>query len=65
MWAHPVPAVAYLLVSLVYSPPANVRLKEKTGISIHWATKVVLGIVLIMFTLGVSDLGSIIDKLAK
>ncbi|MEJ8757112.1 hypothetical protein WG947_08900 [Pontibacter sp. H259] len=60
---HPVPGIAYLLLSLVYFPPANVYLKKVVGITIPVILKIILGIVLIMFTLGVSDLGDMIDKL--
>ena len=59
---HPVPAAAYALVSLVYLPPANTRLKDRFGISIPPVVRIVLGIVVVMFTLGVSDLGDMIDQ---
>ena len=58
---HPVPAVAYVLVSLVYLPPASAALKDRFGVSIHPFAKFILGIVVVMFTLGVSDLGDMID----
>ena len=64
LWVHPVPGIAYLLLSLVYFPPANAMLKEKTGFAIPKIVKVGLGIIIIMFTLGVSDLGDLIDKKA-
>jgi len=57
----PVPALAYGLVSLVYLPPANAVLKDRFGLSIHPVAKVALGGVIVMFTLGVSDLGDMID----
>ena len=60
---HPVPGVAYLLLSLVYFPPANAFLKRKLGFAIPLVVKIILAIVLVMFTLGVSDLGDMIDKL--
>ena len=60
---HPVPGIAYLLISLVYFPPANTYFRKKLGFAIPVIVKIVLGIVLIMFTLGVSDLGDMIDKL--
>ena len=60
---HPVPAVVYMLLSLVYFPPANAVLKKNFGFSIPLVVKIILGIVIIMFTLGVSDLGDMIDKL--
>jgi hypothetical protein len=58
---HPVPALVYLLLSLVYLPPANAILKKRLGFSIPLVVKIILGIIIIMFTLGVSDLGDIID----
>ncbi|MHC2991604.1 hypothetical protein OB13_08420 [Pontibacter sp. HJ8] len=60
---HPVPGIAYLLISLVYLPPANAYLRKKFGFSFPLVVKIALGIVLFMFTLGVSDLGDMIDKL--
>jgi hypothetical protein len=57
----PVPALAYGLASLVYLPPANAVLKDRFGVSIHPVVKIALGIVIVMFTLGVSDLGDMID----
>ena len=58
---HPVPGVVFLLLSLVYLPPANALLKERFAISIPLVVKIVLGILSIWFTLGVSDLGDMID----
>ena len=60
---HPVPGVVYLLISLVYFPPVNAALKQRFGFSIPLLLKIIFGIVIIMFTLGVSDLGDMIDKL--
>lgn len=60
---HPIPGVVYLLLSLVYLPPANNILKKRFGFSIPLVVKIILGIVIIMFTLGVSDLGDMFDKL--
>ena len=58
---HPVPAAGYGLVSLVYLPPLNVALKERFGVSIPVVVKFALAIVAVMFTLGVSDLGEMLD----
>ena len=60
---HPVPGVVYLLLSFLYFPPANSIFKKRFGLEIPSLIKITLGIVIIMFTLGVSDLGDIIDKL--
>lgn len=58
---HPVPGVVYLLLSFVYFSPANAILRKRFGFSIPIAVKIILGIVIIQFTLGVSDLGDMID----
>jgi hypothetical protein len=58
---HPVPGAIYLLLSLVYFPATNAILKKRFGFSIPLAVKIILGIIIIWFTLGVSDLGDIID----
>ena len=62
---HPVPGVVYLLLSFVYFPSANAVLKKRFGFSIPLVVKIILGIVIIMFTLGVSDLGDMIDKWSR
>lgn len=58
---HPVPAVAYLLLSLVYLPQVNSMLRNRFGFGIPAVVRIMLGIAIIMFTLGVSDLGDMID----
>jgi len=58
---HPVPGIVYLLLSFIYLPPANDWLRMKFGFTIPMAVKIVLGIVIIWFTLGISDLGDMID----
>lgn len=60
---HPVPGIVYLFLSLVYLPPVNSALKERTGFYIPRIVKIILGIIIIQFTLGVSDLGDMIDDL--
>jgi len=42
LFVHPVPAMAYGLVSLVYVPPANALLKHRFGISIHSIAKIAM-----------------------
>lgn len=58
---HPVPGIIALLLSLVYLPQANSILKKKFGVTVPLIVKIVLGMVIIWFTLGVSDLGDMID----
>ncbi|MET0760627.1 MAG: hypothetical protein ABWZ56_09420 [Flavobacterium sp.] len=58
---HAVPGVICILLSLIYFPPINEILKKRCGFSVPLAVKIILGIVIIWFTLGVSDLGDMID----
>ncbi len=58
---HAVPGVVYLVLSLVYLPPANAVVEKKFGFSIPLVVKIFLGVIIIWFTLGVSDLGNMID----
>ncbi len=58
---HPVPGIVYFLLSFVYLPPVNDLLKKRYGFSVPPAVKIILGVVIIWFTLGVSDLGDMID----
>lgn len=58
---HPVPGTVYVLLSFVYLPPVNGLLKKKFGFSIPLVVKIILGFVIFWFTLGVSDLGDMID----
>lgn len=60
---HPVPGVIYFILSILYLPSINVLLRKKIGFAIPGIVKIVLGIAIMMFTLGVSDLGDMIDKL--
>ena len=57
---HPVPAVAYALVAMVYLPPVDRRLRAR-GIRIPGWLKAALAVPIAVFTLGVSDLGDILD----
>jgi hypothetical protein len=44
-------------------PPANNLLRGRLGFSVPILLKIILGILIIMFTLGVSDLGDMMDWL--
>ena len=61
LWVHAVPGIVFLLLSLLYVPQANTFLRSRFGFTIPPAVKIILGIVVIWFTLGVSDLGDMID----
>jgi hypothetical protein len=58
---HPVPGVVFILLSFLFFPPVNAVLQQRAGITIPIAAKIILGIIIIWFTLGVSDLGDMID----
>jgi hypothetical protein len=53
---HLVPGIIYMLLSIMYFPPANAFFKKKSGFHIPVAVKIILGILILWFTLGVSDL---------
>lgn len=59
---HPVPGIIYLFLTFLYLPQANNLLWNRLSFPIPLLVKISLGIVIIMFTLGVSDLGDMIDK---
>lgn len=61
IWVHPVPGFIFLFLSLIFFPPVDVFLRKRFGISIPFIVKIILGIIIIWFTLGVSDLGDMID----
>lgn len=58
---HPVPGAVFTLLSLLYFPPVTTALQQRAGFTIPTVIKVILGIMIIWFTLGVSDLGDMID----
>ena len=58
---HPVPGIVFILLSFIYYPPLNDFLRKRFGFSIPLVVKIIQGIVIIWFTLGVSDLGDMID----
>ena len=62
---HPVPGTVFLLLSFVYFPSANELFRNIFGFTIPLVFKIILGIIIIWFTLGVSDLGDMIDSLGR
>lgn len=53
---HPVPGMVYLLLSLVFLPPVSAYVESKFTLRIPATVKILLGIVIVWFTLGISDL---------
>ncbi|WP_205503123.1 hypothetical protein [Rufibacter psychrotolerans] len=61
VFVHPVPGAVYLLLAFLYAPPVNVLFQSRLGFSIPLALKLILFVPILMFTLGVSDLGDLLD----
>ena len=59
---HPIPGIIYLLLSILYLPPFNDYLKVEFNIMIPIILKVVLAILILWFTLGVSDLMELFES---
>ena len=58
---HFVPGIVFLVLSFAIFPPINDELRKRFGFSIPVPLRIALGILIIWFTLGVSDLGDMID----
>lgn len=53
---HPVPGIVYMLLAFVFFPFTNVFLRKQFGFAIPLVVRIVLGVFIMWFTLGVSDL---------
>ena len=58
---HPVPGLVFLAASLVYLPATDALVRRRFGVPVPPALKALLGLAIVWFTLGVSDLGDMID----
>ena len=58
---HPVPGMAYLLISSIFFPPVSNSLNRRLSYKTSLFCKILTGVFIIMFTLGVSDLGDMLD----
>src|SRR5690606_35683044 len=58
---HPLPGIIYLLLSFLYFPPVTNLVMKRFGFCVPLVIKIILAIIIIMFTLGVSDLGDMIE----
>ncbi len=63
IYVHMGLGLIYLFISLLYTPTVYQNYLPKVHPALHWSFKLILAVVLVMFTLGVSDLGDMIDKL--
>jgi len=61
MFVHPVPGLVAIALSALYLPAVNFFLLKKFGFQIPVWVKTILGVCVVWFTLGVSDLGDMID----
>ena len=61
IFVHPVPGLVAIGLSALYLPAVNIFLLKKFGFQIPAWVKIILGVVVIWFTMGVSDLGDMID----
>jgi hypothetical protein len=62
---HPVPGIVFLILSMFYFPPAANFFQKLFGVAIPFLVKLILFIIILWFTLGISDLGDMIDKLSS
>jgi hypothetical protein len=61
---HPVPGIVGICLSLFFFPPVNNLLLKRFGFAIPFAVKIFLALFIFWFTLGISDLGDVIDEWA-
>ena len=59
IYVHPVPGIVGILLSLLFFPPMNTLLRKNLGFSVPIGVQIALFLVIIWFTLGISDLGEI------
>lgn len=62
---HPVPGIVGICLSLLFFPPVNELLIKRFGFAIPFAVKIFLALFIFWFTLGISDLGDVIDEWAR
>ncbi|WP_347922412.1 hypothetical protein [Pontimicrobium sp. SW4] len=53
---HPVPGIIYITFSIVFFPPTKVFFKKRFNFTVPFGIKTILFIIIMWFTLGVSDL---------
>ena len=56
---HPVPGLIYLFLALIFLPPISRAFEKHFRLYIPVALKIILGILILWFTLGISDLAEI------
>ena len=58
---HPVPGLIYIAIASIYFPGANKVIKKNMGFTIPFATKLIIGVLVMWATLGVGDLMEIFE----
>lgn len=62
LWlVHPAPGIVGLALSMLYLPHVRRMLSRTMGLRIPRWLRIALGVLVVWFTLGVSDLGDLID----
>jgi hypothetical protein len=56
IFVHPVPALIYLVLSIIYIPPLDAMIKRRFGFSIPIWIKIILAFLIIWYTLAVGEL---------
>ena len=64
-WVHPVPALACVLLALACLPPTEVVLARGIDLRLPGVAKVAMVLAALWFSLGVSDLGDLLDQAAR
>jgi hypothetical protein len=59
---HPVPGLFYLLLSIIYIPPANDYIEKKSGFSLPIIVKKILALLIIWTKLAVRDLIEVFES---
>jgi succinate dehydrogenase/fumarate reductase cytochrome b subunit len=61
LFIHPVPGIILLLLSLLYFSPSERVLQKLLGWTLPITITIILFMVILWFTLGINDLGDMID----
>lgn len=61
IWIDIRPGIIYIILSALYFIPAELITKNKTSLKILKVFKIIFAILILWFTLGISDLGDMID----
>lgn len=62
IYIHPVPGIAYVVISLIYLPPLTTYFKIRFNFEIPSIIKVVLAFLVLWGTLAVGDLFELFEK---